>query len=169
MPDSGPVLLCANHTGELDMFFIGYRIKRWIFWMAKEELFKIPVVGILIRGLGAFPVKRGRGDMKSIRQVYRHLEEGNVVGIFPEGTRTGRRKAKNVKIRPGAALFALKSRAPIVPVAIEASYRPFSTVRVIFGKPFHLDIDENKKYNKEELTGISKDIMSRVYSLLEGK
>jgi len=167
LPEKGPALLCSNHIGELDMFFIGYKIKRWVHYMAKEELFSIPVVGTVIRLLGAFPVKRGKGDIRAVKTAMKLLEQGHIVGIFPEGTRTGGKRGNPVKIKPGSALFAIKCGVPIVPVAIKGSHRLFGKVKVIFGKPFMLDIDRNKKYTIEEMTQISRNIMKKVYTLLE--
>lgn len=167
IPEHGPVLLCSNHIGELDMFFIGYKIKRWVHYMAKEELFAVPLIGTAIRLLGAFPVKRGKGDIRAVKTAMKLLDEGRIVGIFPEGTRTRGKPRNPIKVKPGSALFAIKCGVPIVPVAIKGSYRIFSKVKVIFGKPFMLDIDRNKKYTKEEMTHISENIMNRVYALME--
>jgi 1-acyl-sn-glycerol-3-phosphate acyltransferase len=167
VPSEGPALLCSNHNGELDMFFIGYKLKRWVHYIAKEELFKIPVIGKLIELMGAFPVKRGSGDIRAATTVLKLLKQGHIVGIFPEGTRTRGRSNNNIKIKPGIAMFAIKSGVPIIPVAIIGNYRLFSKVRVIFGNTFNLDIDKNKKYTIEEMTAISRGIMDRVYSLME--
>lgn len=151
VPVEGPVLLCANHIAEMDMFFIGYRLKRLVRYMAKEELFRIPLVSSFIKSLGAFPVKRGKGDVGAIKTALKLLEEGHIVGIFPEGTRLKNKKGKNIKAKPGAALLAQKSGAPILPVAISGRYRPFSKIKVVFGKPFTLDLDKNTKYTNSEL------------------
>ena len=168
IPAKGAALLCSNHIAELDMFFIGYRLKRIIHYMAKEELFKIPLVRSFIRWAGAFPVKRGAGDVGAIKTALKLLKDGHIVGIYPEGTRRARKKPeKEIKIKPGAAMLAIKTGVPIIPVAIEGTYKPFSRVKLIFGKPFYLDIEENKKYSNEEMTEMSKDIVERVYKLLE--
>lgn len=167
VPSKGPALLCSNHNGELDMFFIGYKLKRWVHYMAKEELFKIPVIGRLVKLMGAFPVKRGDGDIRAIKTTLTLLKQGHIVGIFPEGTRTRGSLNNNIKIKPGIAMFAIKSGVPIIPVAVVGSYKPFSKVKVIFGSTFNLDIDKNKKYTIEEMTIISRGIMDRVYFLME--
>jgi 1-acyl-sn-glycerol-3-phosphate acyltransferase len=75
IPASGPALLCANHLSELDMFFIGYRMNRLVHWMAKEELFRNPLLKAIITKLGAFPVKRGTGDIGAIKTSLKLLKE----------------------------------------------------------------------------------------------
>ncbi|HHV28885.1 lysophospholipid acyltransferase family protein [Acetivibrio mesophilus] len=167
VPAKGSVLLCSNHIAELDMFFIGYKLKRLVRYMAKKELFNIPLLSIFFRKLGAFPVSRGKGDVGAIKTALNLLEEGHIVGIFPEGTRLKNRKDTNIKVKPGAALLAQKSGAAILPVAISGSYRPFSKIKIVFGKPFTLDLDKDKKYTNSELVEISEGIMKKVYSLLE--
>ena len=87
VPVKGPAILCANHNNILDMFFLGFRLKRWMYWMAKEELFKNPIAAFILGKLGVFPVKRGKGDISSIKNAYKLLDEGKIVGIFPQGTR----------------------------------------------------------------------------------
>lgn len=169
IPDSGPLILCANHNGELDMFFIGYKIKRLVRYMAKEELFRNPLLGRIIRWLGAFPVKRGKADVEAIKTSLRLLENNEVLGIFPEGTRMKKKDAKTVRIKPGVALIAQKSGAPIIPVAVSGQYKPFSKIKVVFGKPFSIDLDKDKKYTNSELVEIAKDVMSKVYALMEEK
>lgn len=169
IPAKGAALLCANHSSVLDMFFIGYKIKRWVHYIAKEELFRNPVSGVIMKWLGAFPVKRGKGDVGAIRNVFKLLEEGHIVGIFPEGTRTRGKSGGSIRVKPGAAMIALNSPVPIIPVAIQGSFRPFSHVKVIFGKPFKLEVDRNRKYTSEEMVEISRSIMEKVYSLMEEK
>lgn len=169
VPKEGAAILCANHVGEMDMFFIGYKVKRLVRYMAKSELFKIPILSPLIKFLGAFPVKRGKADVEAIKTALRLLDEGHIVGIFPEGTRLKNKKGKTVKAKPGAALLAQKSGAPILPVAVEGKYRPFSKIKIVFGKPFSLDLDKDKKYTNNELVEISENIMKKVYALTEVK
>lgn len=169
LPQTGPLILCANHNGEMDMFFIGYKLKRLVRYMAKEELFKNRLLAGFFRWLGAFPVKRGKADVEAIKTSLRLLENNEILGIFPEGTRMKKKAAKAVRVKPGIALIAQKSGAPIIPVAVSGKYRPFSKIKVVFGKPFSIDLDKNKKYTNSELVEISESIMSKVYALLEEK
>jgi 1-acyl-sn-glycerol-3-phosphate acyltransferase len=169
IPSKGAAVLCANHAGELDMFFIGYKLKRLIRWMAKEELFRNPVLGALMRWVGAFPVKRGTGDVGAIKTGFKLLDDGQILGIFIEGTRTKRKPGREIKANPGAAMFAIKKSVPVIPVSVEGEYKPFSKVRVVFGKPFYLDAEKGRKYSNEELIEFSRGIISKVYSQMEEK
>ena len=87
MPREGGVIVAANHESMLDMFMIGYRVPRYIKWMAKEELFKNKLVAKFITACGAYPVKRSTRDVSAARTTFEMLERGEPVGIFPQGTR----------------------------------------------------------------------------------
>lgn len=166
IPAEGPVLFCANHNSILDMFFLGYKLDRWIHWMAKDELFKNPILSFIITKLGAFPVKRGKGDVGSIKHAYKLLSENKIVGIFPQGTRIDPEKIETSRIKPGAAMIAANTGVKVLPAAVKGSYRIFSKMKVVYGEPFVIKkVDE--KPTKEELTRISRDIIKRVYSLSE--
>jgi 1-acyl-sn-glycerol-3-phosphate acyltransferase len=145
------------------MFFIGYKIKRVIRYMAKEELFRIPFVSFFIAKCGAFPVKRGTGDIGAIRTALKLLEEGHVIGIYPEGTRTKDRK--DVSAKPGPVLLAKKSNAPVLPVKIEKKDGLFGEVKVIFGDLYYIDFEKGKKYSSIELARLSQEILDKVYAL----
>jgi len=170
IPSSGPLLLCANHPTALDMFLIAAMVpRRRVHYMAKAELFRNRFLAWIIRSLGAFPVSRGKGDVGSVKTVYRLLKSGKIVGMFPEGTRT-RKKDPN-KRKPGIALFALHSGAPVMPVAIKGDFRPFKKVELIFGKPYKVTSNtvnpSGKSYPKEELQRISNEIIDSIYALME--
>jgi len=167
LPKTGPIILCANHNSELDMFFIGYKLKRLVHYMAKEELFRNRIASGVMKWLGAFPVKRGRADVEAIRTSLRILENGEILGIFPEGTRMKKKAANSVRVKPGVALIANKSGAPIIPVAVSGKYKPFSKIKIVFGKPFNVEFDKDKKYSNKELVEVTKSIMSKVYKLME--
>ncbi len=166
VPAEGPVIFCANHNSILDMFFLGFKLDRWIYWMAKEELFKNPVLRFIIRQLGAFPIKRGKGDVGSIKYAYKLLENNKIVGIFPHGTRIKPEKIETIRIKPGAAMIAANSGVPVLPATVCGSYKIFSRMKVIYGDPFVVKKSDGKP-TREELTEISRDIMKRVYSLSE--
>lgn len=162
LPHSGGVILCANHRSFWDPVLMGCFVNRKVRFMAKEELFKVPVLGTLIRLLGAFPVKRGKGDIESIKTAVMLLNEGNVLGIFPEGTRV--RKGGKSDAKAGVALIAVKSGVPIVPMAISGSYRFFSRMKITIGEPFKFNI-EDRKHSVSELKNMSEGIMAKIRSL----
>ncbi len=166
VPKEGGILLCSNHIFDLDMFVIGYKLPRLVHYMAKEELFKIPFVKNFITWLGAFPVRRGAGDIGAIRTVIKLLSEGKIVGIFPEGTRS--KGVKKTEAKAGIVLLAEKSGAPILPVSIKATYKPFSKIKLVYGKPFKLDFKVGEKLSGEEMIKMSKMIMEKIYALSEG-
>lgn len=168
VPKEGAALLCSAHNTILDMFFLGYKLKRWVYWMAKEELFRNPLLGYVFKKLGAFPVKRGKGDVGSIKAAYKLLEDGEIVGIFPQGTRVHSGNVKTVKIKPGAAMLALNSNVKIIPAIVQGSYKLFSKMKVVYGEPFMIETEPGRKLTKEEMTEVSSDIMKRINSLLEG-
>ncbi|MDP4093137.1 MAG: lysophospholipid acyltransferase family protein [Bacillota bacterium] len=167
VPAKGAVVLCSNHVRMLDMFFIGFKIPRLIHYMAKAELFRIPVINLIIKYFGTFPVKRGTADIEAIKTAIQLVREGHIVGTFPEGHRSKGKKNKILKAKPGAAMIAVKGNVPVLPVALQGDYRLFSKVRVVFGEPYYLSTDSTKKYTSAELSEMSANIMKKVYSLME--
>lgn len=164
IPASGPVILCSNHISNYDPLIVGCSSERRVHFMAKEELFRIPIVSFLIRQFGAFPVKRGAADRSAIRSTLQILEEGKVLGIFPEGTRSKTGDLK--KGLPGVAMFALKSQAAVVPVAIVGPYRLFRPVKVVIGKPIDLTAYREQKASGEVLKETTDLIMRHIGDLL---
>lgn len=133
IPSDGGVILCANHISYFDPPIVGSPVNRKVHYMAKEELFRIPIFGWLIRQFGAFPVKRGGVSRESIRHSIRLLKSGQMMGVFPEGSRNAGGMGKK-----GAASLALKSNAVVIPVGIVGSYRIFTKMKVVYGKPVDL-------------------------------
>jgi len=165
IPKNGPVLLYANHPRAWDMFLIAVFMRRRVHYMAKAELFKNPILRFLLRSVGAFPVSRGKGDIGSVKNVFRLLEQGKVVGVFPEGTRTLKKDPR--KRKAGAAMMALYSKAPVLPVGVEWSNKIFSKVRIVFGEPFlMLPKEEGKHIPKEELIQLTDEIINKIYALI---
>lgn len=167
VPEKGGAILCSNHIGELDMFLIGFRLKRLVHWMAKEELFKNPLLSAFIRWLGAFPVKRGKPDIEAIKNAIALVNEGHIVGIFPEGTRMRNKNKRNIKVSNSPILIAEKTGAPIIPVAIQGNYKLFSRINVIFGKPFYIESSEDSGEGSEQTKYDGVKIMNNIYALLE--
>ncbi|MFC4777540.1 lysophospholipid acyltransferase family protein [Paenibacillus sp. GCM10023252] len=161
IPAEGPVILCSNHISLLDPPTVGIKLSRKVQYMAKAELFNIPVFGSLIRGLGAFPVKRGGVSKDAIRSAITLLKEGGVMGIFPEGTRNSSSDAG----KKGAAMIAIRSNAVIIPVAIIGRYRPFSKMYILYGKPIDVTalIDDS---STDALDRVTEAIMSRIREMV---
>jgi 1-acyl-sn-glycerol-3-phosphate acyltransferase len=122
-PREGPVILAANHVTNFDVFPIQFALPRVIFFMAKAELFKNPLMDILLRNLSAFPVNRGEKDLWSTRHAQKVLKQGQVLGMFPEGKRS---QGKGLSVaKTGTARTAIEAQCPIVPVTVVGSDKFF--------------------------------------------
>ncbi len=115
-PATGPVLVVANHVSALDPPIVGVALRRQTRYMAKQELMDTPILGTYLRSVGVFPVRRGEADRRSIRIALDVLERGDLLLMFPEGTRSPGGRLKSAE--PGAALLALRTGAPVLPVAV---------------------------------------------------
>lgn len=136
VPAEGPVIIASNHISLLDPPAVGVLIKRQVHFMAKEELFKVPVLGPLIRSFGAYPVKRGGVSIDAIKSSINLLKSGKMMGVFPEGTRQKvDDPAAAAGAKKGTAMIALRSNATVVPVAIVGGYKLFRRTTIIYGKP----------------------------------
>jgi 1-acyl-sn-glycerol-3-phosphate acyltransferase len=160
VPETGSVMLCANHTSNLDPVTVGIPLERKVHYMAKAELFRVPVLGWLITQFGAFPVKRGGISKESIRNALKILNEGKVMGIFPEGSRHNQGGAA----KKGAASMAMKAGAAIVPVAIAGNYKLFGEITVIYGNP--LDLSEFADH-PDGSEGATELIMSSIRKMID--
>lgn len=169
LPRDGAFLIVSNHLSLIDPPVLGALIPRRIVFMAKEELFHVPIIGQLVSWYGAFAIRRGEADRQALRKAVGVLEHGQVLGMFPEGTRS--KTGKMNEAHPGAALIALLSGATVVPVAITGTdrvqsplsllTRPRIAVRV--GEPFKMERVRSRKENLEDAT---REMMGRVAVLL---
>ena len=163
VPLDGGLVVAANHRSYLDPPLLGTWFPRTVHFMAKQELFKIFILGRLIRAVHAFPVDRDRADVASIRQALRILKGGEVVGIFPEGTRNLEGEAR---ARGGAVLLAATAHCPIVPVALvntQYAVRRLraSKVEVRIGEPIVLQGSE-RKATKAEIERWTADLSQHI-------
>lgn len=161
IPSEGAAIICCNHQSFWDPPIIGYLMPRKIRYMAKADLFRIPLFGSFISHLGAFPVKRGGVSKESIRLSLKLLESGEMLLIFPEGTRNvdGRETAKR-----GAVHLAFKTGAPIVPAAITGTFRPFSKITVRFGEPVEMS-REREQATAEAQRAATEKVMEAIHRL----
>ncbi|MBC1241679.1 acyl-phosphate glycerol 3-phosphate acyltransferase [Nostoc linckia z18] len=116
VPESGPLVVVSNHASYFDPPIVSNCVRRPVAYMAKEELFKIPVLAQAIKLYGAYPVSRGSADRNAIRAALEYLNNGWAVGVFLQGTRTPDGKITDPK--RGALLLAAKAKAPILPVSV---------------------------------------------------
>lgn len=121
MPQSGPVLVVANHASDFDPPIVSSCVCRPVSYMAKQELFDVPVLAPAIRLYGAYPVQRGGSARGAIRAALQQLEQGWAVGVFLQGTRTGDGRIPEPKL--GAAMIAAKAQVPLVPVSLWGTHR----------------------------------------------
>ncbi len=161
IPKEGPVIICCNHISNMDPVTLGITSPRPISFMAKEEIFKVPVLKQIVTALHAFPVKRGKGDRSALRTGLQILREGKVFGIFPEGTRS--KTGELGKGLSGVGFFALKTDAEVVPCAIIGPYKPFRKLKVVYGKPINMQELKEKKASAKEATEV---IMGHIKEIL---
>lgn len=170
IPASGGAIIAANHISNWDPPVIGTAIARPLHFMAKEELFGNAVLRRIITSLGAFPVRRGAADRNAIRTAITLLEEGKLLGLFPEGTRS--KSGKLGEPEQGLAMIAIKTGVPVVPAAIIGTNRVFSAncwfprFEVHFAKPIPV---AQGKATKEDLAQLSISIMEAIDTLLKNK
>jgi 1-acyl-sn-glycerol-3-phosphate acyltransferase len=121
VPDEGALVVVANHGSHLDPPLLGHALGRPVAFMAKAELFRVPLLGPIIRACGAYPVARGASDREAIRTATDRLQQGWATGVFLDGTRQHDGRVNDPQ--PGAALLAARAGAALLPVAIINSHR----------------------------------------------
>ncbi len=175
MPRQGTLIVASNHFNNADPPLLGAVMSRRLVFMAKREMFQWPVIGMMARLVGAFPVRRSEADLGALRKAAEILRGGEVLAMFPEGTRSkdGRLHAAH----PGTALLALRSEAPILPVAVSGTAKisiirlPLDSlrrrrphIRVVLGDPFFLP--PVQRVTAEEAKRCTDIIMGRIAALL---
>jgi 1-acyl-sn-glycerol-3-phosphate acyltransferase len=171
LPPEGGFVLAANHVSNFDPWPLGMPLwpKRQLHFMAKVELFK-PVLGQLLSAAGAFPVRRGERDLESIETAVEICRRGDVVAMFPEGTRRtkGLRKRFEHRPRTGSARIALAAGVPLVPAAIKGTdgLRRLRKLRVAYGDPVPTEDlpDASSTQAHQETTD---RLMERIYALYD--
>lgn len=137
-PEDSAFLVCANHGSAADPIVLGAALKRRIFYLAKAELFRIPLLSALIRAFGTIPIRRGSGDVGALKAVMRALGEQKTVGVFPQGHRYPGVPPRTTQAKSGIGMVLLRTGVPAVPVCIETKAKKvhmFRRTRVIIGTP----------------------------------
>lgn len=160
----GPMMICGNHSSLVDPVLVAFAAtKRYqIHFMAKVELFRIPVFGFLMHKIGIFPVDREKGGLAAIKTAMRYLKNGEVVGIFPEGTRVTNEEDSEAKT--GAIRIAMKTGVPVVPVYLPREKRKFSRVPIVIGTPYYPQVDK-KQPTGEDYRMLAEELMAKINQL----
>ncbi|MCL5289914.1 MAG: lysophospholipid acyltransferase family protein [Bacillota bacterium] len=165
LPAKGGVVVVSNHISNLDPVVVGCALTRPVHFMAKVELFKIPVLSFIIKILGAFPVNREKSDRNAIRKALEILQRGSMVGVFPEGTRSKTGQLQKAHI--GAAMLAVKADVPILPVALKGTKGWFKKITVVIGEPVYLPELWRGRPGKEELEALSQQVMGKISNMMK--
>lgn len=169
LPEGGYVLAC-NHVSSFDPWPLGLPLwpKRFLRFMAKSELYWWPL-RLVVDGAGAFPVHRGQADAAAIETAVRLAREGNVIAMFPEGTRRQKGLVKRFEARPrsGAARIALEAGVPLVPAAVAGTNRllRLGPLRVAYGPPVDVDDLRGAADVRAAAQEATERLMERIYEL----
>ena len=141
MPRSGGAVLAINHFSWIDIPCIGYVSPRNLYFLAKVEAHRVPGLGQVIRGFGTLAVRRGESDREAVRRMREVVRDGNVLGVFVEGTR--QRSGLPGHVQPGAAMVALQEDVPVICAAIHGSQHwrlgNFAPVSIAWGEPMRFE------------------------------
>lgn len=168
---NGNYIICSNHLSNIDVIFLVASQKSQICFMAKAELFKNKILKYLFNSLGAFSVDRGKDNGNAIRQAKKILNDGKILGIFIEGTRS--KTGEFLRPRSGASVLACSCSVPVLPVCItgvkNGGIKIFKKSTVSFGNPIQIEELEVKNGDPSEYRKASRIIMSRIKSLRDPK
>ena len=169
IPAQGGFVLACNHVSSFDPWPLAMPLwpRRFLRFMAKSELYWFPLT-LVLNGAGAFPVRRGQADAEAIETAVRLAREGNVIAMFPEGTRRRKGLVKRFEARPrtGAARIALEAGVPLVPAAVKGTERllVLRRIRVVYGAPVELD-DLRGRHPREAAPEATDRLMARIGEL----
>ena len=165
MPKDGACFVCCNHLSNWDPVFLAVSVKRPVHFMAKKEIFSVPVLNKIINVLGAFPVDREAADITAIKTALNHIKHGNALGIFPQGTRCVGKAPEELPIKSGTGMMVYRTECDVVPVSIytkDYKVSLFKRVYVEIGKPIKFEEYEAGAKSPEEYQRISDIIFDRI-------
>ncbi len=164
-PEEG-ALLCANHASGWDPIIIALNLPRdsRLTVMAKDSLFRIPLLGFFLKKLGIFPVKRGGNDLTAMKTAMKVLGGGNRLLVFPEGTRV--EEQGEVEAKGGVTMMATRTGVPMVPIYCGGKHKFLRKTTIVFGKPY-MPVIAGRRPTPDENRAIAQEILDRIYALSE--
>ena len=169
LPKSG-ALLCPNHASNWDPILVALKLPKnyRLHIMAKEELFQNPLLGWLLRKVGAFPVSRGNNDINTVRTAMQAIKDGDNLLIFPEGTvvrnGVGYIDGLPAHAKAGVAMIGVRTGAALVPVVVDGEKKLFRRTRIIFGEPYEPHYT-GRRGTSEEMQKIADEVLAAAYAL----
>ena len=165
IPKDEPLIFCANHKSFLDPPLIKITAKRHMYFLAKIELAKNPILKFLGWVFEVMYVKNDEKDINAIKGSLKHLKKGDCIALFPEGTRNG--LAKGQKVRDGAAFFAIRGGAKVIPIGISGKMKPFTKLTIRYGKPLDYSSYKKAEDEKKALEEVTEDLMKHILELVK--
>lgn len=165
LKDDQPFIISANHIHIFDPVILATLTKRQIFFLSKKELFEKKLFAKFFGKLGVIPIDRDNTDIKAIKSCFRVIRAGNILGIFPEGTRVKTVDINNMK--KGVALIALKNKVNILPIHIEGTYRIFSKITVDIYPMIEINNFENME-DSEAIDKLTEELFNQIYQIKYG-
>ena len=165
IPADGGFIICANHIHWNDCLYLAAKVRaRRITYICKAEVFSNKLYSLVEgeKGLGAIPIHRGEADLTAMRAALKVVADGDVLGIFPQGTRS--RDNTPTPMLNGVSMIALRAKAPIIPVYIDGPYRPFRRIDVRIGKPIDIS-DLGRRPDAATMNAITERIAAAIWGM----
>jgi len=161
VPKSGGAIIAPNHINFFDPTLVGSALRRPVYFMAKKELFDTPILGRIVRQTHAFSIKRGLQDMSAMRKAFSILKRGDLLLVFPEGTRS--RNGRMGAAKAGAGMLACNAQVPLIPVKLENTnlMLKFKRVKVKFDKPVY----PPKTFVKDDYMRLSQKVLDIISNM----
>ena len=169
-PSDAPFIVCANHISFQDVLILAACLKHPMRFLAKAELFKVPLVSGIIKACGAIPLERGKGDVGALKKSIAVLNGGEVLGLYPQGHRYPGVDPSETQPQGGVGLVVSRAKCTVLPVCIQPKgfrIRPFRKTYVRIGQPISFDQFNLTENNKGEYDRVAHQIFDRVCAMVD--
>jgi 1-acyl-sn-glycerol-3-phosphate acyltransferase len=169
-PGEGPCIICANHLSNHDVIILAASVKRQVRFFAKAELFRVPLLRSLITALGAFPIKRGGGDVSAMKKTIDLLKNGEMIGFYPQGHRYPGIHPRDTTIQHGLGMLVWRTHATVLPVAINTAgfrLRMFKKTRVIIGKAISFEEMKMTSGTPDEYKRVTEAVFGKITEMID--
>ena len=165
-----PYIVCANHTSLMDVVMLVISFKGQINCMAKKEIFKVPILRSFVKAMGGFPIDRKGSDVAAIKKTISMLNEGNNIGIFPQGTRRPFENPRDTEVKDGIGMIASRAGVGFMPVYIKTKREKLSLFRrtkIVIGEYISPEELASDKTGREKYAYVSEYVFDKVCALGE--